>query len=55
MMRAALEAAARHGYRRVALSVHPENPARKLYRRCGFVQVDVRRTYLIMVCELPRS
>lgn len=52
LMRAALEAAARHGYRRVALSVHPENPAQNLYRRCGFVQVDVRRTYLIMVRDL---
>ena len=39
-------------FRRVALSVHPENPAQNLYRRCGFVQVDVRRTYLIMVCDL---
>lgn len=52
LMRAALEAAKRHGYRQVALSVHPENPAQNLYRRCGFVQVDVRRTYLIMVRDL---
>ena len=51
LMRAALAAAAPR-YRRVALSVHPENPAANLYRRCGFVQVDVRRTYRIMVCEL---
>ena len=51
LMRAALEAAARAGYRRVALSVHPENPAQKLYLRCGFEQVDVRRTYLVMVRE----
>jgi ribosomal protein S18 acetylase RimI-like enzyme len=52
LMRAALEAACAHGYRRVSLTVHPENPAAKLYRRCGFVQFDVRRTYLAMVCEL---
>ena len=52
LMRAALDAAAKYGYRKVALSVHPENPARNLYRRCGFVQVDVRRTYLIMVRDL---
>lgn len=51
LMRAAL-AAARARYRQVALSVHPENPAAKLYRRCGFVQVDTRRTYLVMVCDL---
>ncbi len=50
-MRAALAAAAPR-YRRVALSVHPENPAVSLYRRCGFVQVDVRRTYPIMLCDL---
>lgn len=54
LMRAALEAA-RARYRQVALSVHPENPAARLYRKCGFRQVDVRRTYLIMVNELtPR-
>jgi ribosomal protein S18 acetylase RimI-like enzyme len=51
LMRAALKAAAAR-FRQVALSVHPENPAQNLYRRCGFVQVDVRRTYLIMVCDL---
>ena len=48
LMRAALEAGCRR-FRRIALSVHPENPAQRLYRRCGFEQVDVRRTYLIMV------
>jgi ribosomal protein S18 acetylase RimI-like enzyme len=48
LLRAALDVA-RTRYRRVALSVHPQNPAANLYRRCGFVQVDVRRTYLVMV------
>jgi ribosomal protein S18 acetylase RimI-like enzyme len=48
LMRAAL-AAAKGRFEKVALSVHPENPARNLYRKCGFVQVDVRRTYLVMV------
>ena len=52
LMRAALAAAKAAGYRRVALSVHPENPAQRLYRRVGFVQVDVRRTYLIMARAL---
>lgn len=51
LLRAALEAA-RPRFRQVALSVHPHNPAAKLYRRCGFAQVDVRRTYLIMVAGL---
>jgi ribosomal protein S18 acetylase RimI-like enzyme len=52
LMRAALEAAKAAGFKRVALSVHPENPARNLYRRVGFEQVDVRRTYLVMVKAL---
>ena len=52
LMRAALEAGCRR-YQRIALSVHPENPAQNLYRRCGFVQVDVRRTYLVMVRDCP--
>jgi len=51
LMRAAL-AAAKGRFPRVALSVHPENPAANLYRKCGFRQVDVRRTYLIMVADL---
>jgi ribosomal protein S18 acetylase RimI-like enzyme len=51
LMRAALDAA-RPRYGQVSLSVHPQNPAAALYRRCGFVQVDVRNTYLIMVSEL---
>jgi [ribosomal protein S18]-alanine N-acetyltransferase len=51
LMRAGLEAA-RGRYDRVSLTVHPENPAARLYRKCGFVQVDVRRTYLCMVCDL---
>lgn len=53
LMRAALIAAADR-YRQVALSVHPENPAIALYRKCGFVEVDVRLTYRIMVCELDQ-
>lgn len=51
LMRATLAEARKH-YRQVALSVHPENPAVGLYRRCGFEQVDVRRKYSIMVREL---
>jgi RimJ/RimL family protein N-acetyltransferase len=42
-------------FRRVSLTVHPENPAQRLYRRCGFEPVGVRRTYLLMVNELRRE
>jgi ribosomal protein S18 acetylase RimI-like enzyme len=48
LMTAALAEAEKH-FRQVTLSVHPENPARELYRNCGFAQVDVRRHYLVMV------
>lgn len=54
LMRAALDAA-RARYRKVSLSVHPENPAQHLYRQCGFAQVDVRRTYLVMVADLAKG
>lgn len=52
LMRAALEAARAHGYRRVSLTVHPGNPAASLYRRCGFVEVGLRRTYRLMLVDL---
>lgn len=55
LMRAALEAARRHGYRRVSLTVHPQNPAASLYRRCGFVEIAQRRTYRLMLNELAAS
>ncbi len=42
-------------FRQVALSVHPENPAALLYLHCGFVQVDVRRNYLIMVRDMTTN
>jgi ribosomal protein S18 acetylase RimI-like enzyme len=48
LMRAALDAA-RARYRKVSLTVHPENPAIALYRRCGFAEVERRRTYVLMV------
>lgn len=52
LMRAALRAARDHGYRRVSLTVHPQNPAASLYRRCGFVEIAERRTYRLMVNDL---
>lgn len=48
LLLAALDAA-RARYRQVSLSVHPQNPAKRLYERCGFRQVDVRHTFPIMV------
>ena len=52
LMTEALAAAARAGYRKVALTVHPANPARRLYERCGFRDVEVRATYHLMVADL---
>jgi ribosomal protein S18 acetylase RimI-like enzyme len=51
MMKAALAAAWQHGYRKVSLTVHPENPARLMYKACGFSEAGLRRTYCLMVAE----
>lgn len=53
LMQAALRAAWAHGHARVALTVHPENPARRLYAACGFEEVEVRRGYHLMVAARP--
>jgi ribosomal protein S18 acetylase RimI-like enzyme len=52
LMAAALRAARDAGYARVSLTVHPENPAIKLYLRCGFAKQGLRGTYHLMVAEL---
>ena len=52
LMREALAAARRAGYRQVSLTVHPENPARHLYARCGFREIDRRSTYRLMLATL---
>jgi ribosomal protein S18 acetylase RimI-like enzyme len=52
LMLAALAAARQAGHRQVALTVHPENPARHLYASCGFRDIGRRNTYLLMVCPL---
>jgi ribosomal protein S18 acetylase RimI-like enzyme len=49
MMRAALAAAWQRGYRKVSLTVHPENPARFLYQACGFEEAGLRGTYHLVV------
>lgn len=54
LMKAALAAAWDHGYRKVALTVHPENPARFMYLSCGFRETGLRGTYHLMVCEMSR-
>ena len=52
LMRAALAAATAHGYRKVSLTVHPQNPAIRLYERCGFVDAGERNGYRLMVASL---
>jgi ribosomal protein S18 acetylase RimI-like enzyme len=52
LMRAALAAAKAHGYEQVSLTVHPQNPAIRLYERCGFVQRALRNSYHLMVALL---
>ena len=50
-----LQAAAARGHRQVALTVHPLNPARRLYERCGFRVVEERRGYLLMLVRLDAA
>ena len=52
LMLEALSRAARAGHKQVALTVHPENPARFLYQSCGFKQVEVRHYYWLMVASV---
>lgn len=52
LMLAALDAAQAHGYRQVSLTVHPQNPAIRLYERCGFEKRGLRNTYHLMVAAL---
>lgn len=52
LMRAALDAARADGHEKVSLTVHPENPAIRLYERCGFERRGLRNTYHLMVAAL---
>lgn len=54
LMRGALAAAAAQGVPQVSLTVHPQNPAIRLYERCGFVKQGLRGTYHLMVARLGR-
>jgi ribosomal protein S18 acetylase RimI-like enzyme len=51
LMLEALAAAVRAGYKQVSLTVHPENPARFMYERCGFVTVGLRNSFHLMVAS----
>lgn len=53
LMREALGRAWQAGHGKVALTVHPENPAIGLYERCGFAKAGIRRGYHLMVAKRP--
>lgn len=55
LMLAALDAARSAGYRQVALTVHPENPAQAMYERCGFRRVERRNGFHLMVALLGQE
>lgn len=52
LMKAALQAARQAGHARVSLTVHPQNPAQRLYESCGFRRIELRNGYQLMVVEL---
>ena len=52
MMLAALDAARDAGYRQVSLTVHPQNPAIRMYESCGFRKAGLRNTFHLMVARL---
>lgn len=52
LMLEALSCAARAGHTQVALTVHPENPARFMYQSYGFQQVEIRSNYWLMVARV---
>ena len=53
LMREALARAWQAGHEKVALTVHPENPAIPMYERCGFLRIEIRRGYHLMVATRP--
>ena len=54
LMQASLDAAWRAGHAQVALTVHPENPARRMYAACGFEEAGLRGSYHLMLARRPR-
>lgn len=55
LLRKTLAHAFAAGYRQVSLTVHPENPARHLYRRCGFVDAGMRNGFHLMIAALTEA
>jgi ribosomal protein S18 acetylase RimI-like enzyme len=55
LMLEALHGARRAGHARVSLTVHPENPARRMYERCGFRTIGLRNGYHLMLANLAES
>lgn len=53
LMADALSAAWAAGIRQVALTVHPANPARRLYESLGFRTAEFRRTFHLMLVSAP--
>jgi ribosomal protein S18 acetylase RimI-like enzyme len=55
LMLAALDAARAHGHSQVSLTVHPENPAIRMYESCGFRKEGLRNNYHLMVARLAAA
>jgi Acetyltransferases len=53
LMFEALSRAWRAGHHRVSLTVHPQNPARRMYEACGFRDCEIRSNYHLMVAIRP--
>jgi GNAT superfamily N-acetyltransferase len=51
LLSATLQAAWAHGYQQVSLTVHPQNPAVRLYEACGFSRRGLRGSYYLMLAE----
>jgi ribosomal protein S18 acetylase RimI-like enzyme len=52
LMMEALARAKAHGYTQVALTVHPQNSAIRVYERCGFRKIGLRNTFHHMLATL---
>jgi ribosomal protein S18 acetylase RimI-like enzyme len=46
-----LAEARKAGYSRLSLTVHPENPAVRMYERCGFRKLGRRNGYYLMLFD----
>jgi ribosomal protein S18 acetylase RimI-like enzyme len=55
LLDALVDAARAAGHPAVSLSVEPENPARRLYERAGFLRIDTDDGALTMALDLRRS